>query len=301
MNEQRYPFGNYPYPVVENKIANDPTPKDQAIYVPSITPGYAMDVYAQRWNRALPLGVEPGDLNFLDPENKLFRISHALSSAGQALGQSRRCIITERDRANTVIIGDSGGYQIATGNLQINDDDDRQEILRWLEENADVAMTLDVPTGPVVKNPGYRFSSTTDCLAATLEHLEYFQKHRKSGKVIFLNMLQGNTPREAKAWYDAVKRYDFEGWAFAGPLRHNLTEFCTRILEMAHENQIQNKRRIHVLGTCELDTAVLLTALQRAINRNFNKKLRISFDTASPFLMLDTALRMHCLSSIISG
>ena len=38
-----------------------------------------------------------------------------------------------------------------------------------------------------------------------------------------------------------------------------------------------------MLGTCRLDTAVILTALQRAINRYINKDLRISYDTSSPF------------------
>ena len=55
---------------------------------------------------------------------------------------------------------------------------------------------------------------------------------------------------------------------------------------MADEGQLQNKSWIHVLGTCELETAVLLTALQRAINRHINPDLRISYDTSSPFRIL---------------
>jgi hypothetical protein len=52
---------------------------------------------------------------------------------------------------------------------------------------------------------------------------------------------------------------------------------------MADDGQIQDKKWIHVLGTCELFAAVLLTTLQRAINRHLNPNLRISFDTSSPF------------------
>jgi hypothetical protein len=101
-----------------------------------------MSVQAQQWRRSLPQGVEPGDLNFLDPGNRLFRISHVLSSAGQALNQSRPCIITQRDKASTLVIGDSGGYQIASGRLHINGDEDRLKILRWLEANSDVAINF---------------------------------------------------------------------------------------------------------------------------------------------------------------
>lgn len=279
--------GALPYPKVPNHIVNDPTPKDQAIYVPSISPGFAMSVFDGQWQRNLPSGIVPADLNFLDPDNKLLRLSHAMTSAGQALNQTRDCIVTARDRSGTLIIGDSGGYQIASGRLLISGDSDRLRILRWLENTADVAMTLDVPTGPVAKNPHlYRYKNVGDCLTDTLEHLKFFDANRKNPNTRFLNVLQGNTPTEADAWYDAIKVFDFEGWAFAGVLRHNFYELCRRILIMADEGQLEDKSWIHILGTCELDTAVLLTALQRAINLHINPQLRISYDTSSPFRML---------------
>lgn len=287
MGDHRHPFATY-YPQVVNHIENDPTPKDQAVYIPSVTPNYAMDVYEKRWARALPKGISENDLNFLDPANRdFFHISHVMSSAGQALTQKRPCIITERDRSATTLVCDSGGYQIAQNSKRINAHRDRAAILRWMEQNANYAMTLDVPTGPVLK-PGYAFASTADCLKQTLDHLHFFQHNRRSSELKLLNVLQGNSPDEANAWYDAVKRYEFEGWAFAGPLRHNMYEFCRRLIVMADENQLQGKKWIHVLGTCELETAVLLTAVQRSINRHFNSSLRISFDTSSPFLLLST-------------
>ena len=285
MDDQRHRPISVHYPAPANHIANDPTPKDQAIYVPSVTPGYAIDVFAQNWKRDLPRNVEPRDLHFLDPANNLFHISHVMSSAGQALNQVRPCIVTQRDRTKTLLICDSGGYQIANGRLRISGDGDRLRILRWMELHSEVAMTLDVPTGPAGM-PGYAYRTSQDCLTATLEHLDFFQKERNPGKIKLLNVLQGNTLAESDAWYNAVKHYDFEGWAFAGMLRHNIYGFCRRILVMAEENLIQDKHWIHVLGTCELDTAILLTALQRAINRSLNPKLRISFDTSSPFRML---------------
>jgi hypothetical protein len=285
MDDHRHPFASH-YPQVPNHIEDDPTPKDQAVYIPSVTPGYALDVYAQRWSRPLANGVSPNALNFLDPANRdFFHISHAMTSAGQALNQQRDCIITMRDRKATTLICDSGGYQIAQNRGRINAQRDRPDILRWMERNGDYAMTLDVPTGPVLK-PGYPFAATQDCLAQTLDHLDFFQRNRRSSELKLLNVLQGNTSQEADYWYDAVKVYNFEGWAFAGLLRHNMYEFCRRILVMADEGQLENKKWIHVLGTCELETAVLLTAVQRSINRHINPKLRISFDTSSPFLLL---------------
>jgi hypothetical protein len=273
----------YPMPPT---IQGDITPADQAIYVPAITKGYAQDVFA--WTHSansphpLPQGVTHQDLNFLDPGNRLFRISHALTSAGLALNQ-RDCIISTRSRQDTVIIADSGGYQVASNRLKVRNDQDRDRILRW-QEQFDIAITLDVPTGPLLKPASaYPYSSFNDCLAATVQHLDYYERHRRA-EIIWLNVLQGNDPKQCDTWYNTVRhRFHGQGWAFAGPLRHNFYGLLRRILTMVGDKEIQDKRWIHVLGTCELDTAVLLTALQRAINKHVNPNLRISYDTSSPF------------------
>ena len=285
MNEHTHNFAKFPYPAPKNHIVSDPTPRDQAVYVPSVTPHYAIFVHEGKFNRRLPLGISASDFNFLDPNNKLFRISHVMTSAGQALRQKRDCIITTRDRNNTIVIGDSGGYQIASNPKFIKDNSDRLRILRWLETNANVAMTLDVPTGPLLK-PGYHYSSFDECLDATEYNLKLFTSYRQNSDVRFLNVLQGNSQAESDAWYDRVKQYPFEGWAFAGLLRHNFYQLCRRIIIMKQEGQIQGKKWIHVLGTNELETAILLTALQRSINTHINDDLRISYDTSSPFRII---------------
>ncbi len=274
------------FPSVANHIPNDPTPKNQAIYIPAVNPGFARAVHEQKWTRALPNGVASHDLNFLDQNQSLLRLSHALSSAGQALNQNTPCMISARDRAATTLVCDSGGYQIASGRLHINGDRDRLKILRWLEQQADYAMTLDVPTGSI-NSPDYPFKSSRECLDATLEHLHFFQKNRKAQNVKFLNVLQGNTQQETDEWYDAVKGFAFEGWAIAGILRLDFYNTCRRIITMADENQLQDKVWVHVLGTGSLESAVLLTALQRAINRYINPNLRISYDTSSAFRSLN--------------
>jgi hypothetical protein len=285
MTGHHHPHATY-YPQTPNNIEADPTPKDQAVYIPSVTPGFAMDVYERRFKRDLPKGVSENALNFLDPSNNnFFHISHVMSSAGQALNQPRDCIITQRNRKATRLIADSGGWQISQNKGRIHPHRDRLRILQWMERNADYAMTLDVPTGPVGKR-SYPYETFRDCLNHTLDHLEFFQRQRISPDLKLLNVLQGNNRADADTWYDAVKSYRFEGLAFAGPLRRDMYEVCRRIIRMADEGQLQDKVWIHFLGTADLETAVLLTALQRAINTNITDKLRISFDTSTPFSML---------------
>lgn len=285
MDGHHHPFATF-YPQSPNAIPEDPTPKDQAVYVPSVSPGFAMDVHARRYSRSLPAGIGEGELNFLDPANRgFFHISHVMSSAGQALNQPRDCIITQRDRAATRLIADSGGWQVAQNRGRIDPQRDRRSILRWMERHADYAMTLDVPTGPVGKR-SYPYAGFRDCLAHTLDHLQFFQRHRKSPDLKLLNVLQGNNRADADVWYDAVKGFAFEGYAFAGPLRRDMYEVCRRIIRMADEGQLQDKVWIHFLGTADLETAVLLTALQRAISDHITQNIRISFDTSAPFRLL---------------
>jgi hypothetical protein len=276
-----YTHPNNPYyPTVENDLEGDPTPKSEAVWIMSVTPNYAMDVYAQRWNRPTP--TAPQDLNFLDPKNNLLRISHVMSSAGQALNQKKPCIVTQRNRQTTRLYVDSGGFQIASGRLHINNDDDRLAILRWQEKHGDVGLTLDVPTGPVLRDPHYRWKTSAECLTTTCDHLAFYRKNRQSTDLKLLNVLQGNDPTEADIWYDAVKQYEFDGWAFAGRMRQNIAYLLRRIIVMANEQQLEGKNYIHVLGTADLETAVMLTAIQRGLHRHF-PNLRISFDTSTPF------------------
>ena len=272
-----------------DEVVDDPTPRHHAIYLPSVTPSYAKDAYTKNFGRPLPDGLNPNVFNFLDPANRdFFFTAHAMSSAGQALYQKEPCIINQRDRSRTRIIGDSGGFQIA-GGMEINGDAGRMEILRWLESTADIAMTLDVPTANArFENNGYRYPTTPACLNATLEHLRFFSSNRdRSSKLHFLNVLQGNDTRESDAWYNAVKDFEFEGWAFAGVLRRDMFKMCRRIIMMAKEGLLQQKSWIHVLGTNSLDTAVMLSAIQQAINDSgINPYMRVSFDTSTPFSML---------------
>lgn len=276
----------FPYPIIENDIVNDPTPKDQAIYVPSVSAGFARDAIGRAGLRAMPDHLPANLLNFLDQTNEVFRISHAMASAGQFIGRDAPSMISTRDSKRTRIIGDSGGYQWATGKLTINDDGDRMRILRWLEANADIAMTLDAPPGGIGKEK-FPFTSTEQCLEATIQNLEFFSENRRSDLgTIFLNVIQGTTPQESVDWYNAVKIYPFEGWAIAGTLRNDIYHLCRLIILMHRDGQLDGKRWFHVLGTCELGTAVMLTALQRAVKRHLGHNIRFSFDTSTPFRLL---------------
>ena len=151
----------------------DLTPqRDRAIYIASVSPSYAEYVQAGQCERPMPDGLDVSDLNFLDPQSQLFHVTHVMHSAGQVLtGKQKPCIISERDRSKTVMIADSGGFQIIGGNLPWEGDKTREKVLRWQEAHADWAMTLDIPTRSIENlNSGYK--NFKDCLNTTLENLK---------------------------------------------------------------------------------------------------------------------------------
>ena len=66
--------------------SNDMTPRwdNFAVYLPSIQKAYAKAAYKLGdKKRVMPAGVTMKDLNFLDPNNKLWHYGYALYSAGQ--------------------------------------------------------------------------------------------------------------------------------------------------------------------------------------------------------------------------
>jgi len=253
-------------------------------------------------------------LNFLDPEYSYFNYKYALFSAGHAERNLAKCndrepMIHKRDRKNTVIIGDSGGFQIAKGVIKLDwstvmtpaGDKLREEILRYLEHTADWSMTLDVPA--FAASPGFSertgLTKFEDCIDVTEYNLNYFMKHRIPGKTKFLNVMSGSDNANSKVWYDRVKKYSmpsevadmgyskdrtFEGWAFAGVNMRNMPTLLSRMLDLRNDGLLEGKDWIHFLGVGRLDWACFLTSIERQLKKYDNPNINLSFDAASPFV-----------------
>ena len=112
-----------------NKQPVDLTPlqKDYAVYLPAISSFYSTYIAKQRLeefipNDRIPKGFDRGieGMNFLNPEQGYFYYKFALYSAGHAQldinkSMTQESMIQQRDRSKTMILGDSGGYQIGKG------------------------------------------------------------------------------------------------------------------------------------------------------------------------------------------
>jgi len=259
------------------------------------------------------LGIK--GLDFLkDPDEAYFSYKYGLYSAGHADRNLERCddrepMIHKRNRKNTILVGDSGGFQIATGVIKLDwanvkgaaGDKLREEILRYLEHTSDWSMTLDVPAfaavGALSEKTGLKtFEETLDI---TLHNLNYFMKNRVPGATKFLNVLSGSSRDNSKAWFDATIPYSipetveamgysadrtFEGYAFAGINMRDMTCVLERLLDLIELGALKDKDWIHFLGIGRLDWSCYLTTIERTLKEHYNPNITISFDAASPFV-----------------
>jgi hypothetical protein len=302
---------------------NDKYRDDWARFLPAISGFYTKMLGAMENDptytdndrpNGLPKGLTKGfeGLDYLT-DNGYFNYNHSLYSAGHATldldkAKEREGMVANRDKENTMILGDSGGFQIGKGVIKFdwerfyemeNDpstwidgqyvgkaDEVRMKILRWLEASADWSMILDVPSWAAAPINQKRTGLKTfeDCLKGTLHNNDFFVKHREPGATKFLNVLQGGNWKDAETWYNAVKHYDFEGWAMGAANVHNMYMALKRIIIMRDDGNLNGKDWIHFLGTGKMSTGCHLTAIQREIRKDVNPNLTISFDCASPFL-----------------
>ena len=281
--------------------------RDYAVFLPSISGFYNAFISKQQHEEYVPKDRIPVEfengiegMNFLNADKGYFKYKWALYSAGHAQLDIAKSDISEsmvqkRDRNNTLILGDSGGFQIAKGVIKFDwekfyegsADTVRTKILNWLEHTADYSMILDIPTWaarpPLSARTGLR--SFQDCLDGTLYNNAFFMKHRKN-QTKFLNVLQGSDTEEADIWYEQVKDLPFEGWAMGGNNMQDFKLILRRLINLRDEKLLEKGERdlMHFLGSSKLEFGVALTALQREIRRTVNEDFTITYDCASPFI-----------------
>jgi hypothetical protein len=212
-------------------------------------------------------------------------------------------MIQDRDRSKTMILGDSGGYQIGKGVLKFDwlnfegpeATKTRQKILEWLELTADWSMMLDVPTWACdhIHSPKTGLKTFEDCLEKTRYNNDYFLMNRL-GQTKWLNVLQGSDWDTAEKWYEGVKEFsdpkgkyagrEAEGWAMGGANMCKMDITLKRLMTMRDEGMLTGKNWMHFLGTAQLDWSCYLTLIQRQIRKHINPEITISFDCASPFI-----------------
>jgi len=296
---------------------------DYAVFLPAISGFYATFVGKQRDPvngpyvdpARLPAGIPDMEmLNWLNPQKGMFPYKWSLYSGGHAnLDLNKQDwsedMVRNRD-PGSVILGDSGGFQIAKGlwegDWKANSgcpkaQKKRDAVLKWLDGVADYGMILDIPTWVIhdkKASAACQITTLQEAVDATKYNNDYFMKHRKgvkNGGAKFLNVLQGANHADADRWYETMKHYcdpkvypdtHFNGWSMGGQNMCDVHLVLRRLVALRHDGLLQEGVHdwMHFLGTSKLEWAVLLTDIQRAVRKYVNPAFTISFDCASPFL-----------------
>jgi hypothetical protein len=289
---------------------------DYAVYLPSLQQPYAE--FAMRGRSdvrqgKIPRNFRPQDLDFLSSESRLWTCKYALYSAGQFEGPfiEKDDMIANRKREGAIIVGDSGGYQLGTGKIKSKREKEstyryadspdefcshwfttgfRERVLNWLDAYTDYAMTLDLPlwaskqfkadsTSPL------RNLSVDQLIALSVDNLRYFEANRARSfggeGTKFLNVIQDAEHGAGQLWYDAVKDFEFEGWAFGGT-SSRLKNLLVRLRSMLDEGRLHRTELIHLLAKSPPINSVIYTAIQQALSKAANRPIRLTYDSSSP-------------------
>ena len=250
----------------QNGLVNEQPKK--IVYFPSLSSG----AYASPLTKDLE--VAPGvPYRFWDdrtPEE--WRYKYFLMTAGHLYKKTG--IRKTWGLEDSLVFGDSGGFQIATGALKW-DLALRDSIFEWLEANSDIACNIDIP--PRVTYEG-RFQESLDI---SLDNFKYFEK-KQSGKTNFLNVVQGSNPLEFTHWYNTVKDMQFGGWCIGSSRR--LVDFMYVIAMMIKEKEFLKPYNtwVHLLGISKVSDFFILAQLQKLMNQYTGNKITVSTDSSSP-------------------
>jgi len=296
--------------------------EDYALYLPAISAFYTRQLakYEDEVDTMrCPEGFENGlqGLNFLDEEKGYYYYPYGLYSAGHAqLDLDKTDIhermIQKRDRSKTVILGDSGGFQIAKGVIKLDWEDAIkpdskarealcEKMLRWLEYTADWSMTLDFPAFAAIPpyNKKTGLTDVKETIDMSMYNLDYFVKNRVPGATKFLNVLSGADDASAQEWFDLVTPFSdpafvkehygdeartLEGYAMAGINIGQMEQLLKRLLQLREKGLLEGKGWIHCLGTGKLHWGCYLTSIQRQLRKHDSPNIQVSYDAASPFV-----------------
>ena len=289
--------------------------KDYAIFLPAISSFYAGYIGKERYpdqvstiGDRLPKGLgNMESMNWLNSKESLFPYKYSLYSAGHADMDLSKHVPKEdmvRNReADTIMLADSGGFQIAKGvwpgqwadPKDKNAEKKREQVIAWQMGIATHGMTMDIPTWTYLDKKASELCgihSYDDAVNATHFNNEFWMANR-GGDLKILNVLQGSNHAEADHWYDKMKGFcsdkadrPFDGWGMGGQNMCDEHLVLKRLVTLIHEGLLEKGQHdwMHFLGTSKLEWACLLTDIQRSVRRHANENFTISFDCASPFL-----------------
>ena len=243
------------------------TKQKELIFIPSMSTGE----YGKYCQKNIPLSGSITTRFYSSDFPAEYRHNYFLLTAGHFY--KKKGIRKEWGLEDTFVMGDSGGYQIATGAIKWSTAI-RQEIFEWLEDNSDVALNIDIP--PFANYLG----KYEECLEISYDNFKYFEKNQ-TGKTKFLNVLHGGNLKNRIKWYDKVKGFEFKGWACGGSRApYNLASSLV-VLVQNKEHIKSTNEYLHILGATKVQDFFFLSQVQKSLNE-VGSNMQVTTDSSTP-------------------
>jgi len=205
-------------------------------------------------------------------QTAIFRYNALMVSAAYGLDRWDFREFYDIPRRDFIFITDSGGYQIFSQGLKM----EAVDILRWMEHNADIGLTLDRPpmkTGEKILGSDEIPRATKEDFKISIEkskeNYEIMHRNRQANDLVLLKVIHGFSLNELNRFYEAVKDFEFDGHAFGA--NQNDVRSVALVLGFA---QTIEKERVHMFLITGAFTAPVVIYAKR-----FFKHL--TFDSSS--------------------
>ncbi len=167
---------------------------------------------------------------------------------------------------DAIMMTDSGGYQVAScARKGKSAKIDAGSSLRWQEANSDIGFNLDIP---VTTNDNFDV-----CLRKSKYNFDLFEKKRQNYNMKLYNVLHGRNLPEIEKWYNAVKDFDFDGWAIG--IKGSIYKQILAYMVLHEKDALNLKDHMHIFGTSSLPSMFALDMLSKHFDT------AITFDSSS--------------------
>jgi len=232
-----------------------------AIYVPAN--GQQFESY---WKVQPDLTYHGFDIRHFT-EKSFFRYKYSLTNAYYNLTRKiidvRSCF---RYPTDEIVIGDSGGFQIAANKRKGKTMDiEPMAILRWMESNVNIGMNLDMPL----------WGSFQESLKWSKENFGLFQSSRSNYDMKLYNIQHGRNLSEIRTWYDMAKEFQFDGWAIGIKPSNNVLLQLLGFVYLHEHDALNLKNGVHFFGVSGVQNMIALAILSEHFGMD------ITFDSSS--------------------
>jgi queuine/archaeosine tRNA-ribosyltransferase len=256
--------------------------ENNAIYFPSISVGACVGGFEKNLKHHTGKSFRFYNKD-MDP---IYNYPYFLISAGHNYKKD----IKEKigvDPKNAIILGDSGGFQIATNQIK-DTNDTRLKIFNWLEKNTNYSINLDIPLFEFKDGKRIESNNWDKNLIRSKENFQFF-KDNASGSTKYLNVMHGNNIEKLDQWYNEMKDFNFDGgWAIgsSSSIFFMLLSFFY-LLEHKEFDKFKNSKHkvlMHFLGFSKMSEVPLILYLQQKLN-SLGYNITITYDSSSPNLI----------------